>query len=262
MKSPGDLTSLRKAPRFWRVYRNFENAVKSSGLKILFGCTEQNCGRVFASNLIRMMPKRLIPKDHYHNLHALPQMAYFAAEGQHKGRPIWVSVGIGTITAGGSRYRDADNRRRRFDTERVVYFVDTIEGAEMATGMVAINLDKLSQGIANEGKVVLEGIFFDTGQAVVKPESGETLALIADYMKSNSAMKFFVTGHTDSAGSYEHNLKLSDARAKAVAGALSQKYGIAASRLEAVGVGPVAPVATNETDAGRAKNRRVELVKQ
>ena len=244
------------------AYRNFESAVKSSGLKILYACAERNCSRGFALNYIRMMPERLRPKDHYHNFHALPQMTYFAAEGEHKGRPIWVSVGIGMIVPAASRYRDASDRIRRFGTDRVVFFIDTIEGAAMATGMVAINLDRLTQGIAKDGKVVLDGIFFDTDQAVVKPESDKTLALIADYMKSNSAMKFFVTGHTDSAGSYEHNLKLSDARAKAVAAALSGKHGIAASRLQAVGVGPVAPVATNDTDEGRAKNRRVELVKR
>ena len=250
------------------VYRNFENAVKSSGLKFLYSCTERNCSRGFAVNYIRLMPERLRPgagpaaKDHYHNFHALPQMKYFAAEGEHQGRPIWVSVGVGTILRGGSRYRDANDRIRRFDTDRVVFFIDTIEGAAMATGMVAINLDRLSQGIAKDGKVVLDGIFFDTNQAVVKPESAGTLALIADFMKSNSGMKFFVAGHTDSVGSYEHNLKLSDARAKAVAAALSQQHGIAGSRLLAVGVGPVAPVATNETEDGRAKNRRVELVKQ
>ena len=251
-----------EGPTVLAAYRNFERAVQNSGLKILYGCPEQNCDRRFVRSLIGMMPDRLIPKDHYHNFHGLSQMAYIAAEGEHQGRPIWVSIGIGTVTVAGSRYRDADNRRRRFATERVVFFIDTIEGAEMATGMVTISLDKLAQALANEGKMVLDGIFFDTGKAVVKPESGEALAIIADYLKSNSAMTFFVTGHTDGTGSYEHNLQLSNARAKAVAAVLSQKYGIAASRLNAVGVGPVAPVATNETEEGRAKNRRVELVKR
>ncbi len=171
-----------EGPSVLAVYRNFERAVQNSGLKILYGCLEQNCDRRFARSFIGMMPYRLIPKDHYHNFHGLSQMAYIAGEGEHKGRPIWVSIGIGTVTVAGSRYRDTDNRRRRFATNRVVFFVDTVEGAEMATDMVTISLDKLAQALANEGKMVLDGIFFDTGKAVVKPKSDEALAIIADYL--------------------------------------------------------------------------------
>jgi outer membrane protein OmpA-like peptidoglycan-associated protein len=71
-----------------------------------------------------------------------------------------------------------------------------------------------------------------------------------------------VVGHTDNVGQLPANLDLSHRRADAVVKILSTKYSIAASRLDAQGVGPLAPVASNDSDAGRAKNRRVELVKQ
>jgi outer membrane protein OmpA-like peptidoglycan-associated protein len=72
----------------------------------------------------------------------------------------------------------------------------------------------------------------------------------------------WVVGHTDYVGSADTNVALSLARAKAVVQALVQKYGIDAARLAPFGAGPYAPVATNDTEDGRAKNRRVELVKR
>ena len=78
-------------------------------------------------------------------------------------------------------------------------------------------------------------------------------------LTSNPALSVYIVGHTDNAGAYEHNMTLSQARARSVVTALVSKHGIAAARLTAVGVGPVAPVASNKTEEGRAKNRRVEL---
>lgn len=75
-------------------------------------------------------------------------------------------------------------------------------------------------------------------------------------------LKLFVVGHTDSAGGFESNMRLSRDRAAAVAQSLVSNHGIAATRLTAHGVGPLAPVANNGTDEGKAKNRRVELVAQ
>jgi len=75
-------------------------------------------------------------------------------------------------------------------------------------------------------------------------------------------VKLYVVGHTDNTGTYEYNLDLSRRRAAAVVEALTRGHGVAAARLKAVGVGPVAPVASNATEEGRAKNRRVELVAQ
>jgi len=108
--------------------------------------------------------------------------------------------------------------------------------------------------------VAIYGIYFDSGKSVVKPESDATLKEIAKLLASDSSLRLWVVGHTDGVGELTANLQLSRARARAVAEALSSRYGVAASRLSADGAGPLAPVATNRTEEGRAKNRRVELV--
>ncbi len=99
-----------------------------------------------------------------------------------------------------------------------------------------------------------------TGSRVIKLESAGSMAQIAQLMQQNTALKLHVVGHTDNQGSLDSNFALSKARAAAVSAALSAQYGIAAARLSANGVSSLAPVASNADDAGRAKNRRVELV--
>ncbi|MFA6957505.1 MAG: OmpA family protein [Thermoanaerobaculia bacterium] len=112
------------------------------------------------------------------------------------------------------------------------------------------------------GHVAVYGIFFDTGKAVVKPESTPALAEVAKLLAADPALKLWVVGHTDSVGAVDANMKLAQVRAEAVVAALTTTHGVAASRLKAYGVGPLAPVASNAAEDGRAKNRRVELVKQ
>ena len=112
------------------------------------------------------------------------------------------------------------------------------------------------------GKAAVYGIYFDTGKAEIKPESEPALKEIAKLLQADPKLKLYVVGHTDNSGGLDYNMKLSKDRADAVVKALTGKYGIAASRLSAFGVGPLAPVASNQTEEGRAKNRRVELVAQ
>jgi len=88
------------------------------------------------------------------------------------------------------------------------------------------------------------------------------LAEIAKLLANNPTLNLHVVGHTDSTGAFDHNMTLSKARADAVMNALVSAHGVAASRLQASGVGPLAPVASNDTEDGRAKNRRVELVRR
>jgi outer membrane protein OmpA-like peptidoglycan-associated protein len=115
--------------------------------------------------------------------------------------------------------------------------------------------------IAGTGRAAVHGITFDTDKAIIKPESEPVLAEMAKLLRENPSLNVFIVGHTDATGTYEHNLKLSQERAAAVVNALVTGHGIAAARMTSVGVGPVAPVATNDSEDGRAKNRRVELVK-
>jgi OOP family OmpA-OmpF porin len=112
------------------------------------------------------------------------------------------------------------------------------------------------------GHVAVYGIYFDTGKAVLKPESTPALLEVTKLLAADPGLKLWVVGHTDSVGVIDGNMKLAQARAEAVVTALTTTHGVAAARLKGYGVGPLAPVASNEAEDGRAKNRRVELVKQ
>jgi OOP family OmpA-OmpF porin len=120
----------------------------------------------------------------------------------------------------------------------------------------------LGSDIKSTGHVAVYGITFDTNKSLVKPESKPSLDEIAKLLKQDPTLRLKVVGHTDMVGSLEANMALSQARAEAVVQALVAERGVAAARLKGYGVGPLAPVASNDTDEGRAKNRRVELVKE
>jgi OOP family OmpA-OmpF porin len=112
------------------------------------------------------------------------------------------------------------------------------------------------------GHVAVYGIYFDTGKSTVKTESAQAIGEIAKLLKADPSLKIYVVGHTDNVGGVDSNMTLSQGRAEAVLQALVRDHGIAAVRLRASGCGLFAPVASNDTEEGRAKNRRVELVKQ
>jgi outer membrane protein OmpA-like peptidoglycan-associated protein len=126
---------------------------------------------------------------------------------------------------------------------------------------ITVDAKAMGDGLTATGHVEVPGIFFDTAKSVLKPESDAALKEIAKLLQANPALKVWVVGHTDAVGSPESNMALSNARAAAVIQALTQKNGIDAKRLAAFGNGPYAPVASNDSEEGRAKNRRVDLVK-
>ncbi len=119
-----------------------------------------------------------------------------------------------------------------------------------------------SGDLKSTGHVAVYGIFFDTNKSEVKPDSKPALEEIGKLMKKDPGLKLKVVGHTDMTGSLDANMRLSQARGEAVVQALVSQHGVAASRLKGHGVGPLAPVASNDTEEGRGKNRRVELVKE
>lgn len=136
-----------------------------------------------------------------------------------------------------------------------------VEKKEMEQVIVA-DAAAFANDIHTTGHAAVYGILFDTGKSDIKPESAQAIAEIAKLLQADPALRLHVVGHTDNEGTLEGNLKLSKARAQAVVKALTGQYSIAVSRLNSHGCGQYAPVATNDSPDGRAKNRRVELVKQ
>jgi OOP family OmpA-OmpF porin len=195
-----------QAPSQLQIVRNYQNAARATGGKVLYDTKE--------STTIRFS------KD---------------------GKEVWLSIDAGNAPSG------------------TPIMMVIIEKQAMQQD-VAIDADGMARDISENGKVAIYGILFDTGKAELKPDSGPALVEIAKLLKGNPALKVYVVGHTDMTADLATNLKLSQARAQAVVNALVKQHGIAATRLIPYGDGPYAPVASNKTEEGRAKNRRVELV--
>ena len=140
--------------------------------------------------------------------------------------------------------------------------LDVIQSGTLQDKMVTVSAADIEKGLSTQGHIALYGIYFDFNKADLKPESKPALDQIAQFLKDDPSMKIHVVGHTDNVGALDVNMTLSRTRAAAVVAALVKQYGVSASRLNPAGVGPLAPVASNNSDEGRAKNRRVELIPQ
>jgi outer membrane protein OmpA-like peptidoglycan-associated protein len=138
----------------------------------------------------------------------------------------------------------------------------TVIEKEAMTQEIVADASFMSEGIKTSGHVAIYGIYFDFNKAEVKPESEPALKEITKLLQQDPNLKLYVVGHTDNVGAIDYNMKLSQQRAEAVVKELVTKYNVAPGRLAAYGVGPLAPVTSNDTEEGQAKNRRVELVKQ
>ena len=135
-----------------------------------------------------------------------------------------------------------------------------IKVKEMAQEMTA-DASKLQGELESSGHVAVYGIHFDTGKAAILPDSEPQLDGIKKLLEGNADLRLSIEGHTDNQGSSAANQALSQKRAQAVMAWLTAN-GVDASRLSAKGFGDAKPVADNGTEDGRAKNRRVELVKK
>ena len=218
------------------LQRTYMKSLKAKGLKVKISCSP--CSKFDSFLFTDLIDKRIEPKWGA----LVPEgLGFLLMEGQHKGKRV--SVGIYT-------YRQYGITHAR---------VRVVEGEPLKLQLV-VKAEEIKRSIREKGSVSIYGILFDHDSYRIKPASRKALEEIAKFLKRNPSVKLYVVGHTDNTGRYEYNLRLSRKRAEAVVKELVQKYGISPERLKPVGVGPVAPVDTNRTDEGRAKNRRVELV--
>ncbi len=248
------------------VMRNYEQELQKSGFQVLYQCAREKCGAKdgwLAERYLYADKRRLLntpPDSSGRPKGRVSELAFTDAKDQHyvvakRANPqgdVYASVYVAL--------GQMDMHQETFDHALVL--LDVIETKPMETKMVTVDASAMAAGIATTGHVALYGIYFDTDKTDIKPESQPTLQEIAKLLKQDPALKLHIVGHTDNVGAFDYNIGLSQRRAAAVVKDLTAAHGIAAARLRPAGVGMLAPVAPNDSEDGRAKNRRVELVKQ
>lgn len=246
--APKDRSSLE-------VMKNYEDALAKAGFSTLFTCSRAQCGKQMASAIYfsPQNPRQITGKQlsEYAFSMKVDDERLLTAKLARPGGDVYVTVFAAM----------QENASNVDASHRVAVFVEVVEVRPMQRNMVTVNAAAMQKGLSSEGKIAIYGIYFDSDKADIKPESRPQLDEMAALLKNNAGLKVFIVGHTDNQGKLDYNLSLSQRRAEAVAKALAQQ-GIPAQRMLAKGVANLAPVSSNASEDGRAKNRRVELVEQ
>ena len=235
-RGPGEKSTLE-------IFRNYQNFLNGAGFEVLFNCSSEECGG-------RNFNHAAVPyccgfEENY------GEQRFLSAQMKRDDGDVFVSLYVTRNTSVGGP-----------DHNRIFIQLDVIETQPMKTAMIVLDAGEMAEDISETGHVALYGIYFDTNAASVKPESKPTIKEIAQLLNQNASLELVVVGHTDNQGALDFNMDLSKRRAKAVVDILVESHGINSRRLLASGAGFLSPVASNRSEAGRAKNRRVELVEQ
>jgi outer membrane protein OmpA-like peptidoglycan-associated protein len=249
--APAERTSLE-------VYRNYEQALKAKGFTILFGCDQpRQCEQQGLQHYAGQWTSQSSTfAGGYSSLSVIDDNGnypprYLVASRETPEGALYVTLTV----------REPSSTQQGYGTGGP-YYLQVLETRKMQMDAVQI-LDAKAIGgeLEKAGKAAFYGIEFDTNSAVIRAGSAPQLQQMAGALKAQAQLKVFIVGHTDNVGSYENNRSLSQRRAQSVIDALAGQ-GIDKGRMQAVGVANVAPAASNASDAGRAKNRRVEMVVQ
>lgn len=234
-----------------RIYRSFEEAFRQANFTPLFSCaSDTECGRNFVVQTYWYGdPDR---QGIYQNLSA-PNIdsdynyRYWAGFAEAEGQKYAVSLLVAQHRSG----RMAAN---------IALDIVRLEKISLEEITISLTVDSIEQSISDTGRAVLDGIYFDFNKSTLTTQSKDAIGVIADFLRKHPEEEYWVVGHTDNVGSSNFNAALSEDRARAVKRQLVEAEGISTSRLTFAGVGPLSPIAGNETEEGRSKNRRVELV--
>lgn len=235
------------------VYKNYAMELEKAGFEILFSCAgDDECGTLF-HQAIWSSQRALKNSRDLSTIFAIPseQRLLVAKLTRPKG-DVFVSLYIASN----------DQSEPKWASKRVTALLEVLETTPMQEAMVNVNAETMSKEINTAGHIALYGIYFDVDKTDIKPRSKPVLDEITKLLNSDPSLSLYIVGHTDNTGSLPYNMNLSKKRAKSVVSFLVSNYKVSAKRLEGFGVGPLAPVATNDTAEGKAKNRRVELIKK
>jgi len=211
------------------IYQNYKLALSTAGYEILYSCGGKECGPSY----IRSGWQRATGMKYFS-----PEKQFLTTKSVKDGQAIYISLVVAKLR----------------------HQVLIVEAGQMELGLVTAT--SLIEGLSTNGRVVLDGLFFDHNEAALLSESDEALQTIAKFLQENAELNVYIVGHTDLSGSLDYNMNLSRSRAKAVVDALVERYEISRSRLSPQGVGPLSPASTNAIESGQSLNRRVEMVER
>lgn len=237
------------------VLRNYTQELARSGYRPLYECSGEGCGKKSAETLYFHNERNKIHgkqvSEYAFSIDTSDERLH-VAEQQQGGAVNYVVV----LAALSGNAADSSIKNR------VTVYLETIQAGAMESRMVTMKSNEIAQALTRDGRAAIYGVLFDTDRAEIRQESKPQLDEMGAFLQQNPKVKVYVVGHTDNQGKLDYNLSLSQRRAEAVVAALTGQHGIAAGRLIGKGVANLAPVASNDSEEGRAKNRRVELVVQ
>lgn len=240
--------------------RNYENELKEKGFEVLFSAAGDNLERNRGDNIATEIYG--VTSSNSNREH--PDMVALTSADRTKSQYLAAKLSrpdegdvYATVYAIEASWQAASMKVAEKTT---LVRLDLCEVKPMQQKMVTVDATEMDKQISLNGRVALYGIYFDFNKADVKPESDAALYEIAKLLEKRPTLNVLIVGHTDAVGNFESNRTLSQRRAEAIVNALTTKHKIDNKRLFPVGVAFASPMATNTTEEGRAKNRRVELV--
>ena len=222
------------------IFRNYQQALSEAGFETLFACERDTCG---GRNFNHAITLDMHFREYYQD------QRYLYARLKRPEGDLYASLYVLLNQSGGGPNKG-----------RSLIQLDVLELKAMEQRMVVVEAGELQKDLDQQGRVVLYGLYFDTDKADMRADSAAQLTEIAKLLQASAQLQVLVVGHSDAQGALDYNRELSQRRAQSIVAALVAQHGIARERLTAVGVGMAAPVASNRDEAGRALNRRVELV--
>ncbi len=245
-RMPKDVTTLE-------ALKNYENELKEKGFETRFSGSGQELDNGYG----RFLKQVYGEQDNHLMRYVLPSAKDYRYLTMRKtaedGSQIIFSGFFALVPPSwGSKYAAPGDTLAR---------IDLIETKPVTRRMKFVKAEEMAEQINTGGKVALYGILFDFNSADIRPESEETLSEVAKYLAGDQSVKLLVVGHTDNVGTFEFNRDLSERRAKSVVNHLNSRYKVSPERLLPFGASFAAPAASNATEEGKAKNRRVELVR-
>jgi outer membrane protein OmpA-like peptidoglycan-associated protein len=233
-----------------QILEPLRRQLTAEGFEVLFECAAEACGGFDFRFAAETLPEPAMHVD-------LGDYRFLSARRDRNGHTEYVDL---IVSRSDGRGFVQVTRVGPPEAKGAAVAPPEADGAAAAEPEAPASIGDLAQILARDGRSVLPDLEFETGSARLGAGPFASLEAVAAYLRENPARSVVLVGHTDAEGALDSNIALSKRRAESVRDYLVGRLGVPADQVAAEGVGYLAPVASNRTEAGRMRNRRVEVV--